>query len=196
MKRGFTLIEVVVVLAVVAILGAILFPVVTKNIEDARVSKAKSDTKTIAEAMLKARKDMGFWPVFDRNSNPTSLIEGTTPDPDLSLVPPSSSGVSSWARTPAESIWWELMNGSNSYKKIDPNPHNLPCWMGPYLNKVELDPWGKPYLINSAYLEGGASPDSTRKVWVLSAGINKMVDTQFEGTSLNLGGDDIGFPIQ
>ncbi len=196
MKKGFTLIEVVVVLAVVSILSAILVPVILKNIEDARISRAKSDTKAISEAMLKARKDMGFWPVLDRNSNPTSLLIGTTPDPVLSAVPQSSTGVSSWSRTPAETIWWELVNSSNSYTKIDPNPHNLPCWMGPYLADVKLDPWGNPYLINSSYLSGGASPDSTRKVWVISAGSNKLMDTGFEGTTLNLGGDDVGFPIR
>ncbi len=194
--KGFTLVEVIIVLAVIAILASILIPIVTKNIEDSKIARAKSDTRTIAEAMLKAREDMGFWPIIDRNSNATALLIGTTPDPVLTAVPQSSGGVSSWSRTPAETIWWELVNTGNSYQKINPNPHNLPCWMGPYLAEVKFDPWGNPYLINSSYLSGGASPDSTRKVWVISAGSNKLMDTGFEGTTLNLGGDDVGFPIQ
>ncbi len=196
MKKGFTLVEVVIVLAVIAILSAILVPSIMKNIEDSRIARAKSDVKEIANAILRARNDMGIWPVIDRNSNPTSLLIGTTPDPVLSSVPGSSSGVSSWARTPSESLWWELINPNNSYTKIEPNPHNLPCWMGPYLVEIKLDPWGNPYLVNSSFLQGGSNPDSTRRVWVISSGLNKLMDTNFEGTSIQTGGDDVGYPVQ
>ncbi|HHE04637.1 MAG TPA: prepilin-type N-terminal cleavage/methylation domain-containing protein [candidate division WOR-3 bacterium] len=40
MKRGFTLIEMVVILGVLAILAAILVPVVEKSINEARVARA------------------------------------------------------------------------------------------------------------------------------------------------------------
>ncbi len=196
MKKGFTLIEVVVVLSVIAILGAVLVPTIIKNINDSKITKAKNDTSSIGKMMLQCRDDMGIWPVKDRNGNSVRLLIGTSPDPNSSLIPNSSSGISSWNRNPMESIWWELVNVNNSYRKIDPNPHNLPSWRGPYFTEINLDPWGNPYLINAAYLPGAYSPQNSRRVWVISAGANKLMDTNFEGTNLQTGEDDIGFSIQ
>lgn len=195
-NRGFTLIEAVVVLSLIAVLGAILVPSIIKNINDSKIAKAKSDTNAIGKVMLQCRDDMGYWPVIDRNGNKVRLLIGTNPDPDTSLIPASNSGISSWNRTPNESIWWELVNVNNSYVKREPNPHNLPSWRGPYLTEIKSDPWGNPYLINAAYLQGAATPDNTKKVWVISAGTNKRMDTNFEGTNLQTGDDDIGYSIQ
>jgi len=196
MKKGFTLIEVVVVLSVIAILGAVLVPTIIKNINDSKITKSKNDTASIGKMMIQCRDDMGSWPVKDRSGNSVSLLIGTSPDPDSSRIPSSNSGISNWNRTPSESIWWELVNVNNSYGKIDPNPHDLPSWRGPYFSTINLDPWGNPYLINAAFLEGGATPDNSKKVWVISSGQNKLMDTNFEGTSLQTGEDDIGFSIQ
>ena len=195
-KRGFTLIEVMVVLSIIAILGVVLVPSILKNINDSKIAKAKNDVSSIGKVMIQCRDDMGYWPVVDRNGNRVRLLIGTSPDPDTSLIPSSNSGISSWNRTPNESLWWELVNVNNSYTKRDPNPHNLPSWRGPYLTEIKLDPWGMPYLINAEYLHGAASPDNTKKVWVISAGTNKLMDTNFEGTSLQPGEDDIGYSIQ
>jgi len=188
--------EAMIVLSLIAILAAILVPSIIKNINDSRITKAKSDINSIGKMMIQCRDDMGYWPVMNRDGNSVRLLIGTTPDPDTSLIPSSNRGISSWNRNPNESIWWELVNVNNSYIKRDPNPHNLPSWRGPYLNKLNLDPWGMPYLINAEYLQGAASPDNTKKVWVISAGTNKLMDTNFEGNSLQTGDDDIGYSIQ
>lgn len=45
--EGFTLIEVIVVIAVVAILAAILTPQIVKNISESKIARAKKDRKSV-----------------------------------------------------------------------------------------------------------------------------------------------------
>ncbi|CCY03840.1 prepilin-type cleavage/methylation N-terminal domain protein [Faecalibacterium sp. CAG:1138] len=50
-KKGFTLVELIVVIAIMAILAAVLVPTVTNKIKDANSSAAKSDCQTLANAI-------------------------------------------------------------------------------------------------------------------------------------------------
>jgi hypothetical protein len=83
-------------------------------------------------------------------------------------------------------------------------------WRGAYVAQAETDPWGKPYLANTAYLavpidapagylENQAGGGYSRDVIVISAGPNGMFDSPFGG-SANYGtdrlGDDIIYVIQ
>ena len=61
-EKGFTLIEVVVVVAVIAILAAVLTPYITKYIDDSKVAKARNEVQVIAAAVTNAYKDLGRWP--------------------------------------------------------------------------------------------------------------------------------------
>ena len=56
-NRGFTLIEVIVVAAIIAILAGILVPMIFNQIDEAKKTRAQADCKTISTAILMFRKD-------------------------------------------------------------------------------------------------------------------------------------------
>src|SRR5688572_26149559 len=63
-NRGFTLMEMVVVLAVIAILAAILTPIINSYIDRARFNSAQSDVKNIAAAIVQFNTDTRVWPIY------------------------------------------------------------------------------------------------------------------------------------
>src|SRR5215212_9164466 len=60
--RGFTLIELTVVLAVIVTLTLIITPSITNFINDSRVARSRTDTQTVASAVTQFYKDNGFFP--------------------------------------------------------------------------------------------------------------------------------------
>ena len=50
-KKGFTLVELIVVIAIMAILAAVLVPTITNKIKDANSSAAKSDVASLASGI-------------------------------------------------------------------------------------------------------------------------------------------------
>src|SRR5947208_1221873 len=62
--RGFTMLEMVIVLAIIGTLAAILTPMVTNYVDQSRVAKAQSDARTIGEAISRFEKDVGRYPMF------------------------------------------------------------------------------------------------------------------------------------
>lgn len=61
-KRGFTLIEVIVVIAVIAVLAGILIPVIAGVIERSRVSKGVGEFKNFKTAIGKLNAEVGYFP--------------------------------------------------------------------------------------------------------------------------------------
>ena len=49
--QGFTLLEIIVVVAIIAILAAYIAPKVTGRVDDARISKAKSDIRVLESSL-------------------------------------------------------------------------------------------------------------------------------------------------
>ena len=77
-SRGFTLLEMVVVLAVIAILAAVLTPIITSYVERARNDAARNDLKNIAAAVVQFNTDTKVWPIYLGTTSFTNLA--STPD--------------------------------------------------------------------------------------------------------------------
>lgn len=77
-ERGFTLIEVMVVVVIIAILAAIVVPKILERPEQARIVAAKQDISAIQNALALYKLDNGFYPSTDQGLK-ALVNEPTTP---------------------------------------------------------------------------------------------------------------------
>jgi prepilin-type N-terminal cleavage/methylation domain-containing protein len=68
-NKGFTLIEIIVAVALVAILSAAIAPSVINNIAQGRIARAQSDCQAIAQAISRFRSDVGYFPYLRQPQN-------------------------------------------------------------------------------------------------------------------------------
>ncbi len=80
-SRGFTLIEIMVVVVILGILAAIVVPRVMDRPDDARITKAKTDIRALESALNLYRLDNFAYPTT--NQGLQALVErpGTGPEP-------------------------------------------------------------------------------------------------------------------
>ncbi|GAB4238250.1 MAG: type II secretion system major pseudopilin GspG [Deltaproteobacteria bacterium] len=185
-EAGFTLIEVVVVVAVIAILAAVLTPYITKYIDDSKIAKARNETQVIGGALTNFYKDVGLWP----NRNPatgavtTVLYTGTAIPTSYANFVNAGSGTG-WAGASGNLDNNLLVNGNSG--ALYPTTTDL-RWKGPYASSaLPLDPWGRPYLVNVA---------ATGPIWVISAGPNQRINTNTTDNTVPATADDIGFRVR
>ena len=217
-SSGFTLVEILVAVAILAILSATLSPLVVKYINDGRRARAIADSQTIGQAILSFQVDTGLWPVSNddviTDAGECARLVGL-PEASISNanIPAGSGGsTNNWqgggAGGTACSIQDQLIfNRDNDTATLYPTsstPPDPPGWNGPYLKSVPEDPWGNPYVCNVRYLINAnvagvtTAEAQSHAVMCLSAGPNAVWDTTFaDATALDgPGGDDIGFLIQ
>ena len=65
-SRGFTLIEIMVVVVIIGLLAAVIVPAVMKRIDDARVAKAKEDIQSLETALTMYYMDNSKYPTTDQ----------------------------------------------------------------------------------------------------------------------------------
>ena len=76
---GFTLIEILVVVTILAILGALVVPKIMDRPNDARVVTAKHDLGTLVAALKLYKLDIGRYPTTDQGLK--ALVEKPSSDP-------------------------------------------------------------------------------------------------------------------
>jgi len=178
-NAGFTLVEVVVVIAVVALLAAIMTPLIAKNIDDAKLGRAENEAEVIAAALGNFYKDVGRWPTMDAASaynGVTTLVSGNAANPGTAVN--SNGWVSDTSTATVDFLDNHLADNNPKGAATYPTAGRL-AWRGPYINQVPLDPWGTPYVVNIQATDSGATPT---KGLVLSPGPNGVVDTAFNTT--------------
>lgn len=86
-QSGFTLIEIMVVVVILSILGALIIPNVISKPEEARVARTKSDLRAIATALEFYRLDNSTYPSTDQGlaalvTQPTGYPEAKNWNPE------------------------------------------------------------------------------------------------------------------
>jgi general secretion pathway protein G len=77
--RGFTLIEVLVVVAILGILAAIVVPRIMDRPDEAKRVAAQADVRAIAQSLKLYRLDNGFYPTTDQGLG--ALVQRPTTNP-------------------------------------------------------------------------------------------------------------------
>jgi prepilin-type N-terminal cleavage/methylation domain-containing protein len=210
-NAGFTLIEVLIVLAVIGALAAVIAPRAFTYIDDARRTQAQNDANQIAAAIGNFIKATGVPPYKNINSAdkiPAWVgVAGVSGDFEC-LV--GGQGTAFTSAEDSTGSTWSICFAATSTKEDTIDNHliaNTPggaggnfiykttgktAWKGPYLPSVPPDPWGKQYLVNIKQMDPAAA--TPKAAWVISSGPNGILETPFDqnaGVSLGPSGDDI-----
>jgi prepilin-type N-terminal cleavage/methylation domain-containing protein len=222
-NRGFTLIELVFVIAIIVVLASIFLPLAFNKLQRADEASADASLQEIAAALTSFYDDLRHFPTcnvadcdpFPGTGNDLIFLAFGDGFLDLSAVyPDSDTGVDNWdltvnddGTTPARN------NGANHLVQNDADANGTPNvanadyttgtgsrrWRGPYLSRVNVDPWGRAFIAYVGAMEVGGttvagSPPPVQRGWILSAGPNNSLNTQPEDTTLQ--SDDRGFIFQ
>jgi prepilin-type N-terminal cleavage/methylation domain-containing protein len=206
-QGGFTLIEVIVAIAVVAILAGIITPSVIKHLNDSKRARAQNDCIVIGSAIASFYKDAGRMP----NMTNTGATGGTA----MTLVSAGNAptGPGGWIAavgtgTNATDLLSNHLSANTPqsqtgfrYPTTATAPGTELQWRGPYQDSFPPDPWGNRYAVNIGnWVNTGTT--TSNAVWVLSAGPDGVIQTAFNpalpatGQTLTTAGDDIAYRIR
>ncbi len=190
-NKGFSLVEVIVVLAIISVLAAVLTPIAVRQIDESRLTAAHADTKALATAIVNFHIDTRVWPVYATtaayNNSTESIDVLKTSEGDEA----AASGNGNWLSSTSD-----LLIDHISDNETGPEYEN---WKGPYIGEFRADPWGHKYYagVGSLFENWGDGADPGQ-AWAISSGPDGNIDTEPKGPlNSNPTGDsdDVGFLI-
>ncbi|OGW25222.1 MAG: hypothetical protein A2X59_12550 [Nitrospirae bacterium GWC2_42_7] len=175
-RKGFTLIEVIVVAGIIAILAGILVPMIFKEIDESRITRASADIRSISSALFVFRKDTAQWPILDASQacDPTKPFDVIGSDGNY----PTNYVAQGFGPNGG---------GFNDMLPIDDGCYSN--WKGPYIARITADPWSNAYMMNSKDFATVGAP-----VWIISAGPDGQLQTS--NADATVSGDDVGLRLQ
>jgi type II secretory pathway pseudopilin PulG len=143
-EHGFTAVEIAMVATVIAILALLILPLFRTRTEEAKITAARDDMRSIAIAQMAAMADTGYYFRPQDLDNTQQMRLPILSDRDVPVA-----------------VW----NGALSQQQ---RASLMATWKGPYTSLpkyttyetlTSTPPAGKPYLFQSASGEGGAIMD-------------------------------------
>lgn len=215
---GFSLIELVVVVAALVLLSSVIAPQLFRWIDDSRTARAASDSAAVGAAMSRFFDDTKRWPGQVEILNPGSIVRFlTVGDPTPTNFPLLSGSIGISTATCAEGLSGVKPNVTtfvsatpsaantlniNSLLVVPPPAADYPNWKGPYLSvDLSSDPWDAVYVINVIPLFCGETVGASAPAgalgyaWIISGGPNRTIQTPFTSTQPNADSDDVGIPL-
>ncbi len=198
-QRGFTLVEVIVVLGVILLLSGIAVPMISSYVDDGKRARAIAEVKMLSAAVASFYKDVGVFPARRNTTNNYlyTLLTGATQPTSNPYT--ASHNFSTWGRDASRGDVADNHLLRNAPQGSDAAAYPITGsqrWRGPYLSgPAPTDPWGRPYVIT---VIGSWYNDATRykRMYVLCAGENGRIDTNYESTNTtDIAGDDVGVII-
>lgn len=132
-EKSFTLVEMLVVIAIIGIIAGIVLVNLSSSREKAKIAVAKAETRNIYNAILLLSSDTEEWP------------DHQTPD-EVNQVGNN-----------------ELCPDGCTYKLSDCEAGLVcddglySNWDGPYIGEIPKDPWGNEYFFDTDYDTGGGN---------------------------------------
>ncbi|MBK8231866.1 MAG: hypothetical protein IT349_18360 [Candidatus Eisenbacteria bacterium] len=161
MKRrtgGFTMIEAIVIVAVIAIIGGILTPMVIKEVAKAKISRSRADMEALATAFNEYYVDTSYWPEAANGSQNTQV----------DLV-----GFACMFTNAQNLVGWD---GPYLERAVRQNNVQVVSYTANSTYYGTIDQWGRPFRVFYGAV-GSGNGGAGGAIALVSGGPNKTINT-------------------